>query len=317
MIFGQAKIIGFLLSVRSSLLSFWKGLFSFLRNMSWRGWLILLLLLLILFGSWFFWQSSIKAAERERELLRDLARAQGQVELGEGVIYANAERIEGLYRRLAELHGANSTLQEKINRRIEDPIVSVQTEIRYRDRIVYVYSPENPTNPGTASTTIEEVLNETGEIVENAIVEFDLERTPFRIFGRTESVGPRIQIELEQVEPFILSVVVTRERRNGEWNLFIEDQSETLDININHFLVDDRSLTQTRFLDRLGVGGNLSIQPQNLNLGVHGSLDVGRRSTVWAGPELQFPVTNEERLQPSLGIGLGFTARPFVRARNR
>jgi hypothetical protein len=303
----------FLLQIMQQLRSFLSSFIGLLKKISWRGWLIIALIVLLLLGGWFIHQARIKAAERERELIRELARAQGQVELGDGVIYASALKIDNLYRRLADLHGENSTLREKIDRRIEVPVISIETEIRYRDRVVYVYEPGSNDNQGTATTTIDTTVDEDGQIIENAIVEFDLLRPPFRLFGRTESVGPRISIEMEQVDPFRLGVVVTRERRTGEWNLFIEDQSETLEISVNHFVVDDNSLTRQRLVDRIGVGGSLGGSSSVLHLGAHGSLDLGRRTTVWAGPQVYFQSQDESFGNPNIGLSTGFSFRPFIK----
>jgi hypothetical protein len=287
-----------------------KHLGKFLSKVHWKVWLVLGIILLIVLGFLFIREQRIKAAEKERELLREIARIQGQVDLGEGVIYSSGIKIDNLLRRLDTLHGENSNLRGKIDTRIEVPVISIQTEIRYRDRLVYIYSPENPQD--SATTTIVEIPDDNGGTLTNAIVEFDITRRPFRVFGRTESIGPQVELELEQVEPFVLGIVLTRERRSQEWNLFVEDQSEMLEINIGHFVVDDQSLTKPRLGERLGVGSSLNIGQSSSSLGVHGSVDVGPRTTVWGGPTMFVPHTEENM---NFGVGVGFTTRPFIRNR--
>lgn len=238
------------------------------------------------------WKERVASAERERDLLAQVIELQGQVDLGEGVILTQAVRTSNLEKTLSSLLDKNSSLQEHINNLIEDPVVVVRVETRFRDRIVYRNTPEDQQAGDIVDVDTEDDTNH--------VVNFDMTRHGFRVQGRTESLGPRVYLELEQVEPFRLDAVLTRERRNGRWNLFIEDTSQQLDVQISNFVVDD-SFASRRFWERISLGAGLTSFG---SASFHAGFDIRDRTTIWAGP-----VWNTG----DWGAGIGFTYRPFLR----
>lgn len=241
------------------------------------------------------WKERVASAERERDLLAQVIELQGQVDLGEGVILTQAVRTSSLEKTLSSLLDKNSSLQGHINSLIEDPVVVVRVETRFRDRIVYRNTPEDQHEGDVVGV-------DTGDDT-NHVVDFDMTRHGFRVQGRTESLGPRVHLELEQVEPFQLDAVLTRERRNGRWNLFVEDISQQLDVTVSNFTVDD-SFASKRFWERISVGAGVNSLG---SVSMHAGFDIRDRTTIWAGPVWG---------AGEWGVGIGFTYRPFIRTRD-
>lgn len=361
----KIKIIMLLLRARRALGRFfkttWDRLKRFLAGINWQGWLIIALVLMLAASvAWAFHQRG-ENQERLLEARRVAAELEGQIEIHEGLIFTTAREASNLGRQLSEALGENSKLKDEIQRLREDPEVLIKTEVIYRDRVRFV-SDDSDEGVGESEDKVEthtekvagepegsegsDFEGEGLEETENHIVKFDLVRNRFRLLGQTETVGPRVDISLEQIEPFEINAVVTRERRSGAYNLYLEDPSGDLDFHVQDFAVDD-SIHARRFLDRLGFGGTLAIQRSYLQAGLHGSIDIGPRASFWAGPTIGVPIgssspgsnspssssresgfDNSEGLNPirdvidvptrddlEIGGTIGFTFRPFVRRR--
>lgn len=319
----KTKIILALLRARRAVARFfkkaWMATLGFFKGLDWKGWLLIAgIILLASSVAWGFSQRGQKQ-QAELESRRAIAELQGQVELREGLYFTTAQESSNLRKQLREIHGENSNLRKEIQHLRENPVVTTVTEIRYRDRVVFRSGPEEGEEDDVVSV-VTETSGKTGDsdeqgAPENHIVAFDLTRRPFRITGQTETLGPVVHIELEQIEPFVLGAVLTRERRTGLWNLYVEGQSQQLEVNISSFVVDP-SVHSRRFLDRLGVGASVGVGSSSVMFSPHASLDVGRRASIWAGPSLMLPLGESQESiwsERSLGVSTGFTFRPFAR----
>lgn len=247
-----------------------------------------------------------KAAERERHLLAEISNLQGQVAISENLVMVRATRVKDLTRTLEELYGKNSELVQNLDRRIEEAVASAEVRVEVREVIRYRSTPQQTTAEGPPPTvTITPPPEDSPDAQENHRVEFDMTQQGFRVSGFTESLGPVVELDLEQVDPFVLRALLTRQRRSGEWDLFVEDPEGRLSVEINNVMVQD-NYGAPRLVERLGVGGDATVfRNGQSTASVHGSLDIGSSFTVRAGPS----INNDGHLGGSLGL----TWRPFAR----
>jgi hypothetical protein len=237
-----------------------------------------------------------------RENLSRIAELHGSIEIMEGVQFNTGLKINGLTDSLVQLLDENSKLSELVDRRIEDVTTATTTTVVVRET-EFVSRPEERQEEDIVNVTVTE-RDDYDESGANVIVEFDLVRNNFRLLGSTESRGPSINITMSQVEPFRLNTIITRQRRSGDMNIFVEDQSGMLDLTVDSFYFDDQ-YDNIRWYERLGIGGGFGITGSGILTNVHLSLDMKDNMTIFAGPSFD----------GGWGGNFGVTFRPFRRQR--
>lgn len=272
----------------------------------------------------------------EKELLstqNELSEAIGTVEVSDGVYSRLASQHEDLNNRYENLLGQNESLSETLNRKEESIRTLMQANATLREEIEFSGNATTTVIAGCDDAPSESVTVDNGttttnpgnpieedEFVPNLRVDFDLERSGFRVQGFTESnprmtLGPpvgRAELTLTQIDPFVIDIAVT-ENDDNQWRAVIYEQQQRLEFDVGTLAVNPRS-SRIRWYERIGFGSQLVATNQGFGFAPTLGLRLGSRGawSVTAGPHWSF---NQDGLDR--GATIGFTVYPFSRRRDR
>lgn len=236
-----------------------------------------------------------KANKRQQDLNNRLSDALGSIEIYEGVQYRLAEESRIKERKIEELLGENTRLDDTI-RKLDGEVYNL-TQINASLREELEFSSQDEGSSAT-TTIVRYVCPETtdgGEEVPTEIpnlrVDFDLLSGGFRAIGFTETNPSHAELRLLQEEPFVVDIALIQSD-NGEWSSIASEQTDRLELEIGELIVDERVVNE-RWYERLGVGLSvhagegtfgagpaLHLETGALDFGLSATYDIARNSIV-------------------------------------
>ena len=227
----------------------------------------------------------VKSCVEARKATKDLYAAenqiselQGTVELKDGVVMRQAQRIDGLNKRVDDILGDNNDLRDQINMRDEEVRVLSQINASLREQIEFTSNNPNSNATVTVIRDCEDSNATTTEVPDsggnssgnreprlpNLRVDFSLTSTGFQIDGHTTTDPAYAEATLTQLEPFQLNLVLT-EHESGSWRALVEEVDDRLNLDISELVVNPFTRNE-RWYERFGVGAFAAVNPNGSSM---------------------------------------------------
>jgi hypothetical protein len=284
---------------------------------------LVVFLVFLLFG---LYQNSLyKISQKNlREVRNQLSEAVGTIEISEGVYQRQVQEYNNLNRRVDDLLGENSRLNGVIGDRDSRIRTLMQLNANLAESLRFSSYNEgsNSTTTVIDSNCLERRQNNTNlqnnqsittqqdldsdDFIQNLRVDFNLLSQGFRAIGYTTTNPSYAEIELTQIEPFVIDVAIVRNRENIQ-SVVVSEQSGRLQLDVGQFAISTREYNR-RFVELLGFGTNVTAINNSYVTTANVYVEGRRRFDAYAGPSYDI-------LNNGFGAQAGLIYRPFRKNR--